>query len=67
MYLIWIMTALLYFIFNIIILMAWMSDREYATKGQNLIATLLLALFGLPILLIVFIVSTIVYISEERK
>lgn len=67
MHLIWIFAISIYLVFNLIIMIAWFDGREYESKGEDLIATLLLVLFGLPILLIVFIVATVVYIVKGEE
>lgn len=65
MFLIWIFVVLIYLLFNLMITIAWTSDNA-DIKHKGIIA-LVLMVAGLPIMIIVIIISIVLGVVEVSK
>lgn len=64
----WIIFILLYLVFNSIIALSWMVEFQYEKRTTAVMVAVLLILFGLPLMIIIFVVATALYIvGKVRK
>ena len=65
---IWIIFILLYLIFNCIIALSWAVEFQYEKRTTAVMVAILMILFGLPLVIIIFIVATAMYVvGKVRK
>lgn len=64
---IWIIFVLLYLIFNCIIALSWAVEFQYEKRTTAVLVAVILILFGLPLMIIIFVVATVMYIIERTK
>jgi len=65
---IWIIFVLLYLIFNCIIALSWAVEFQYEKRTTAVVVAIMMILFGLPLMIIIFIVATALYIvGKVRK
>lgn len=64
---IWIIFVLLYLVFNSIIALSWMVEFQYEKRTTAVMVAVLLILFGLPLMIIIFIVATAMYVVGKVK